>query len=170
MKIKVIDVFGTDRQVADAARTTIKLEDSDKEVKASYMRKLYLCEHSPIRIKQFLVSVEDIPYWIVMHFARHKFGIEHWVSTQRNDRTGEERGSQEALVNWKFLVNAQEVIFISRRRLCNQAHRDTKNAWMAILAEIAKIDQTLIDQCVPDCIYRGWCYEHKTCGQHLTKQ
>ena len=171
MKVTILDVFGSDRQVADAARTTIKMEDGHKLVTDAYMRKMYLCEHSPIRIKQFLILVEDIPYWIVMHFTRHKFGIEHWVSSQRDDRTGvpRENLSQDALVNWKFLVNAAEVVAISRKRRCTQAHKDTRNAWSAILAKLEEVDWALVQACVPDCIYRGWCYEYKSCNYHKTE-
>lgn len=94
MEVRVLDILGTNRQVANAARATINLDGGTKEVSDNYMRTLYLCEHSPIRLKQFYIEVKDIPYWIVMHFTRHKFGIEHWISTQRDDKTGEDRNKK----------------------------------------------------------------------------
>ena len=48
MKVTVTHLMGTNREIADYARTTIGLNGGDKEVSDEYMRKLYLCEHSPI--------------------------------------------------------------------------------------------------------------------------
>lgn len=123
-------------------------------------------------LNSFYIEVKDIPYWIVMHFTRHKFGIEHWISTQRDDKTGEDRNKkpQDAPVRWRFLVNAQEVLFISRRRLCKCAHPETRKAWQRILNAIKPHDEALYSACVPDCIYRGHCYEYKSCGFHKTAE
>ena len=86
LRITVEHVNGTDRQIADAARTTIGLDSLTKEVSPNYMRKMYLCEHSPIRIKSFNILIENIPYWVAMHFVRHHVGVTPFVSTQRDDR------------------------------------------------------------------------------------
>ena len=37
-----------------------------------------------------------------------------------------------------------------------------------VVDELRKINEPLAQCCVADCIYRNWCYEHKTCGYHLT--
>ena len=82
MKVTVTHLMGTNREIADYARTTIGLNGGDKKVSDEYMRKLYLCEHSPIRNQWYKIRFEDIPYCIGMHFARHKIGVEHFFSTQ----------------------------------------------------------------------------------------
>ena len=171
MKITVSHVSGTNREVADRARTTIGLGEGTKQVSNEYMRKLYLCEHSPIRTQHYRIKMEDVPYWVVMHLVRHNVGISgHFVSTQRTDRTGEDRNSksQDALVMYEVELNAQAIINISRRRLCNCASKETRKVWQMVVDELRKINEPLAQCCVADCIYRNWCYEHKTCGYHLT--
>ena len=76
------------------------------------MRKLYLCEHSPIRNQWYKIRFEDIPYCIGMHFARHKIGVEHFFSTQRSDRTGIDRSERKQTdpVLYEMVANAQAII------------------------------------------------------------
>lgn len=170
--VRLLEIQGSDRSVANAARTTVWMDDKEGPVPEGYMRKMYLCEHSPIRAKRFVVEVVGVPYWIAMHFVRHKVGIEHFVSTLRDDRGGQPRNkmSQDAPVIWRFVANAAAVIAISRKRLCMQAHRETQEVWRQVLAAIGVADPELVQACVPECIYRGHCYEYKTCGWHLTEQ
>ena len=101
-----------------------------------------------------------------VHFVRHKYGIEHFVSTQRTDRTGEDRtgARQDAPVVHECFANAQEVTFISRRRLCRQASPETRAAWKLVVDEIAKVEPEVASCCVPECVYRGFCPEFKSCG------
>ena len=165
--VTVKHMSGTRREVADRARTTIGLGEGDKPISDSYMRKLYLCEHSPIRIEQYLVRFENIPYWVAMHLVRHQIGVTPFVSTQRTDRTGKsERGSQEELVTLELHLNAQSIINISRKRLCSCASPETRNAWERALIKLDEINPVLVRCCVPDCVYRGWCMEHKSCKWH----
>lgn len=171
MKVEFLGTKGTWREVADSANTTIHKEAGIKEPSSSWKRRMLLCEHSPIR--QLFVKCKwyDLKYWVSVHFVRHKFGIEHWVRTQREDRTGVERGelSQSNLVEHEILANAQAMINISRKRLCNQASKETREAWQTLLESIKEEQPELYAVCVPDCIYRGWCYEYKTCGYYKTE-
>lgn len=168
-KITVTHLMGTNREIADYARTTIGLGGGDKQVSDSYMRKLYLCEHSPIRNQWYKIRFENIPYWVTMHLCRHKVGVEHFVSTQRTDRTGKStRGEQDAPVLYEMTLNAQAIITISRKRLCNCAAKETKQIWKSVVSELSKINPALASCCVPDCVYRSWCMEHKTCNFHKT--
>jgi len=108
-RIKFMKVKGTWREVADAARTTIRLDEGTKEPGAKWKKRILLAEHSPIRKLCFNWKWEDLPYWVSVHFVRHKFGIEHFVSTQRTDRTGEDRTAktQDAPVVHECFANAQ---------------------------------------------------------------
>lgn len=166
MKVTNLKIVGSWREVADAARTTIGLEPGTKEPSAKWKRTILRCEHSPIRKMFVSWKWEDLPYWVSVHFTRHKFGIEHWVSTQRTDRTGVDRATlpQNALVDHECLCNLAEFIFISRRRLCHQASTETRLAWRAVVNAVGAIDGSIASACVPECVYRGFCPEFKTCG------
>jgi len=170
MRVKLLNVLGTWRNVADSARTTIGEEAGIKEPKSHWKRRMLLAEHSPIRRIHISWKWYDLMYWVSVHFVRHKFGIEHYVKTQRTDRTGDDRNTipQGALVNHECEANLQAIINISRKRLCKLASSETREAWLIFLTEMSKQESELRSVCVPDCVYRGWCYEFKSCGYHLT--
>lgn len=172
MKVEFLGIRGSWRDVADAARTTINKEAGTKEPSSGWKRRMLLCEHSPIR--QLLVKCKwyELKSWVSVHFVRHKIGIEHWVRTQREDRTGINRDElpQGNLVEHEIMASTQAVINISRKRMCNQASKETREAWQAVLESIRDKEPELYSVCVPDCIYRGWCYEYKSCGYHKTAQ
>ena len=171
IKITVTDVGGTYRDVADAARTTIGLEEGKKQVTESYMYKMYKCEHSPIRLREFKILIENCPSWVATHFVRHHIGVEKFVSTQRTDRTNIDRNElpQNAPVRLQMNCNAQAMINISRKRLCNQASKETREIWQMVLEELKKVDYPLYKCCVRECVYRGNCPEYKPCGYNTTK-
>ncbi len=165
-KIKFLEVLGTWRQVADAARTTIRQDAGTKEPSKKWKKRILLAEHSPIRKLTFNWKWEDLPYWVSVHFVRHKYGIEHFVSTQRTDRTGVQRDEarQDAPVVHECFANAQAVMFMSRRRMCGQASPETRAAWKLVVDAIAEKEPEVAACCVPECVYRGFCPEFKPCG------
>ena len=67
-------------------------------------------------------------------------------------------------------ANANALIAISRKRLCACASPETREAWEALLETIRETEPELYAACVPDCIYRGWCYEYKSCGWFRTEE
>jgi len=154
------------RDVKRAARTTIGREGSGADPSEAWKKTILLAEHSPIRKIRFAWKWEDLRYWVSVHFVRHKHGIEHWVSTQRTDRTNINRDDQpqSALVSHECEANAQALIFISRRRLCRQASPETREAWQAVRQEVAEYDPVLASVMVPECVYRGFCPEFTSCG------
>ncbi|MGD9162354.1 MAG: hypothetical protein PVG39_28350 [Desulfobacteraceae bacterium] len=166
MRIDYLEVKGTWREVADSARTTIGMDKGKGKPGKKWKYKILLSEHSPIR--QLIMKWKwcDLPYWVSVHFVRHKIGIEHFVSTQRSDRTGvnRDRLPQAQLVSHECVANAQAVINISRKRLCTQASQETGKAWNALLAAVKKQLPELYDVCVPECVYRGFCPEINSCG------
>lgn len=153
-------------KVKRAARTTISKDGEGAYPSDSWKKTILLAEHSPIRRIRFGWKWRDLKSWVSVHFVRHKHGIEHWVSTQRTDRTGVDRNAktQDAPVSHECEANAQALIFISRRRLCRQASPETRAAWMDVKAEVAKTDRVLASVMVPECIYRGFCPEFHSCG------
>jgi hypothetical protein len=172
MKVEFLGLRGSWRDVADAARTTIHKEAGEKEPSSEWKRRMLLCEHSPIRQLFIKCKWYDLKSWVSVHFVRHKIGIEHWVRTQREDRTGIDRDElqQGNTVEHEFIASSQAMINVSRKRLCNQASKETREAWQLVLNEIKEREPELFKSCVPDCIYRGWCYEFKSCGFHKTEK
>lgn len=160
------------RKVKRAARTTINKDGTGAEPSDGWKKTILLAEHSPIRKIHFAWKWRDLMSWVSVHFVRHKFGIEHWVTTQRTDRTGINRDElpQSALVNHECEANAQALIFISRRRLCFQAASETRKAWQEVKDEIEKRDPVLASVMVPECIYRGFCPEFYSCGYSETEE
>lgn len=158
--------------VKRAARTTINKSGSGEYPSDTWKKTILLAEHSPIRKIKFSWRWENLKSWVSVHFVRHKFGIEHWVTTQRSDRTGVDRDKspQDTPVSHECEANAQALIFISRRRLCNQASSETRRAWFEVKEEIRKVDPILASVLVPECVYRGFCPEFKSCGFTTTKK
>lgn len=164
--IKWADYSDVWSRVKAAARTTIRLDGAGAYPTEKWKKTILLAEHSPIRKIRFAWKWEGLKSWVSVHFVRHKFGIEHWVSSQRSDRTGINREElpQSALVNHEAEANAQALIFISRRRLCAQASPETRAAWQEVKDKVAENDPVLASVMVKECVYRGFCPEFKCCG------
>lgn len=157
--------------VKQSARTTISKDGSGNYPSNSWKKSILLAEHSPIRKIKVSWKWTDIKSWVSVHFVRHKFGIEHWVSTQRSDRTGVDRDNsvQGTFINHECEANAQALIFISRKRLCMQAAKETREAWQLVKDEVNKNDPILASVMVRECVYRGFCPEMYCCGYVNTK-
>ena len=168
MRAELINYVDHWQEVKDAAMNTIGKE-SGKYPSSEWKKKILLAEHSPIRLLVFTIRITDLPYWVSVHLTRHKIGIEHFVSTQRTDRTGVDRDGlrQDALVTHTMVINAQALINISRKRLCRQAAMETYIAWNEILQTLYDVEPELWSVCQPECVYRGFCPEMRCCGYVL---
>lgn len=173
MFVKFKKVKGTWRDIADAANTTIDKDEGIKEPSSLWKKRMLLCEHSPIRQLILKWKWIDLKYWISVHFVRHWLGIIHWVKSQRPDRMGttsnREDAPQSSLINHECEANAQAIINISRRRLCSMTMPETREAWKTFLESFKDIEPELYSVCVPECLYRGWCYEFKSCKWYKTE-
>ncbi len=171
--VTIESVQGSYREVADRARTTIGMDGGDKPISEAYMRKMYLCEHSPIRIRSFIIKIKNVPSWLATHFVRHHVGYTPFVSTQRDDRNPNIKDRDEEpqgnLVTLEIHANSQAIINVSRKRCCNCAHPRARALWREVLNKLEEIDPALVKTCVRECVYRGWCFEHKSCNYHLTQ-
>ena len=146
---------------------TIGKKVINSNVDSSWKEKILLSEHSPIRELWFGIKME-IPYWVSVHFVRHHIGVNHYVQTQRSDRTGVDRGSkkQDEVVSHIMSVNAQELIFMAHKRLCNQASDETREVMKMIVNEVVKVCPEFKKVLVPNCIYRnGKCTEFFPCKE-----
>ena len=160
-------------KVKRAARNTISRDGEGAYPSASWKKTILLAEHSPIRKIRFSWRWYRLKSWVSVHFVRHWLGIEHWVSTQRTDRTGVDRDEspQKTPVLHECEANAQALINISRRRLCGQASAETRAAWREVKAEVEKVDPILASVMVPECIYRGFCPEwEKNCCSYVNTE
>ena len=132
-----------------------------------WKRKMLKCEHSPIRTLMFTIHLIDVPYWIAMHFRTHKYGVEHYIQSQRNDRQDKydrNEAPQKAPVTHVMDINAQELMFMARKRLCSKAAAETKEVMQAIVDEVVSICPEFKPFLVPQCAYLGRCPEIKSCG------
>ncbi len=94
---------------------------------------------------------------------------EHWITTQRSDRTGVNRDEspQGSLVNHACEADAQALINISRKRLCYCASKETREAWQEIKNKVAFVEPEITSVMVKECVYRnGLCPEFKSCGHN----
>lgn len=170
--ISFIEILTKWTSVINAARTTVGKGSSNKEPSSNWKKKILLAEHSPIRLILVNWRWSEIKYWVSVHFVRHKIGIEHFVKTQRTDRTGQLRdsASQDHPVDHECTANAQSLINISRRRLCSAASPETREAWKLFLEELKTREPELYSVCVPECVYRGFCPELNCCGYVETER
>lgn len=131
-----------------------------------WLIRLVEAEHSPIRELTFGIKM-TIPYWVSVHFVRHHIGVNHYVQTQRSDRTGKSRDtkSQSEIVTHIMSINAQELIHMAHKRLCAQASLETRQVMQMIVEEVTRVAPYLSHALVPLCVYRnGLCTEMFKCN------
>jgi len=162
--------IGTWLDVKDATLNTVGKKAVTDGVSTKLKYQLLYSEHSPIRNLTFRWTWEDLKYWVSVHIVRHKTGIEHFVSTQRTDRTGEDRDikPQDSPVDHMCTANAQSLITISRKRLCMMSANETYKAWKEVVDTVRETEPELAAVCVPECVYRGFCPEANGCGYEKT--
>ena len=134
---------------------------------AEWKHKILEAGHSPIRELWFGIKMQ-IPYYVSVHFVRHHIGVNHYVQTQRNDRQGNydrTKATQDTMVSHVMSINAQELIFMSHKRLCSQASIETRAVMKEICKQVEELFPEFIGLLVPECVYRGYtCTEFYPCG------
>ena len=156
----------------NAARRTVGKEPITKDPSSKWKLSMLLAEHSPIRLVEYDVIIKNIRQWVTTHLVRHKFGVEHFVRTQRVDRNDSIKNRDElpqgSLNDLQESMNTQALINISRKRLCNMASPETREAWQKVKEQIATVDPETAACMVPECVYRGFCPEPHSCGYART--
>lgn len=143
-------------------------KDTTKGPTEDWMKRLVEAEHSPIRELWFGIKM-TIPYWVSVHFVRHHIGVNHYVQTQRDDRTSDavlrNDKPQGEMVTYIMSINAQELINMSHKRLCLQASPETREVMRDIVDVVVSKCPYMRDVLVPLCKYRnGKCTEMFPCG------
>jgi hypothetical protein len=173
------------REVREMARGTVGMDDLSKPVSDRFMREMVSSMHSPIRELRFKVLFRDIPTFAAQHMSRHRIAsicgtfelvesvnpvdVEHYVKTQRPDRTGEARGGQDAPVDYRTTANVQGLQDMSQKRLCFLAERPVRGRWAMARMQIATHDPIIARALVPTCVYRGFCPEARRCREKYDK-
>lgn len=122
--------------------------------------------HSPIRLLNFAFLITEIPSNISVHLCRHVHALP-FVSSLRNDRQNWLNGDEaprNTPVSMIYSVNAEELMVIANKRLCQKASPLTRLAVEMMCDEaVAKMPE-LDGLLVPMCRY-GRCHEIEPCGR-----
>lgn len=131
-----------------------------------FKKDILRARHSPIRELKFVFLITDLPYWVSVHLCRH-IHAQPYVKTQRNDRQAQyDRNSapQDSPVNMMWSMNAEELITIANKRLCNMASPETRQVVRMICDQVIKVCPEFKDELVPMCVRNGGvCYEIFSC-------
>ena len=152
--------------VKECALNTVG-KTSTKLPTEEWKKKLVEAEHSPLRELWFGFRM-TIPSYVSVHFVRHHIGVNHYVQSQRNDRQSNydrTKAPQDAMVSHIMSINAQELVFMSHKRLCSQADPYTRKVMQEIVRQVIAKYPEFKDVLVPLCAYRnGLCTEFYPCG------
>lgn len=164
MKTKITKIKGDWEEVANDCRSTVGKGEIGHEPSNAFKKAILFAEHSPIRDIHIKWIWSDIKSWIATHFSRHMW--ECFIKSQRSDRTGVPRDKlpQDEIVSFVGDANIQNLIDTMRKRLCYQASTETRQYAEDLKIAIHEIEPEIADVLVPNCFYRGFCPEMKTCG------
>ena len=172
MEVKVTNETGWKRAM-NAARRTVGKEPLDKDPSENFKLMSLFAEHSHIKLVEYLISFKALRQWVGVHILRHPFVLP-FIHSQRPERreldVPRDELPQGSLNDQDFVMNAQTLINVSRKRLCACASKETREAWKAVKEEIAKTEPNMAAVMVPNCIYRGFCPERESCGFWKTEK
>lgn len=132
-----------------------------------WRHKILKARHSPIRYLMYSFLITEIPSNTAVHLCRH-IHAQPYVSSLRNDRQRAmdgDKAPRDTPVNMIIDVNAEELMVIANKRLCNLASPKTRE----VVKEMCRLAKShtpeLIGLLVPMCIYAGECKEMFPCGK-----
>lgn len=138
-----------------------------------WKEKILRARHSPIRYLMFSFLITDIPSNVSVHLCRHVHA-QPYVSSLRNDRQDALDGDlapRNQPVNMIIDVNAEELMVIANKRLCNKASKVTRQVVEQMCEKASKACPEIEDFLVPMCEYHGWvCHEMQPCGYAENKE
>lgn len=141
-------------------------KETDTPPTEKFKMDILRARHSPIRELRFVFRLTDIPYWVSVHLCRHVHA-QPYVKTQRNDRqSGYDRtkAPQDAPVSMMWSMNAEELIIIANKRLCNLASKETSELVRRICEEVNALCPEFEEELVPMCVRNGGvCHEMHSC-------
>lgn len=164
MKTEIIKIKGDWEEVVNDCRATVKKPPLGHEPSNEFKRRILIAEHDPIRDIIVKFRWPNIPYWIAMHFKTHIWRGR--TNSQRNDRQAQydrTKAPQDAPIDFIGDVNGQHGIDTSRKRLCYQAAKDTREYWEDLKIATHEVEPEISDSWVPNCVYRCGCPEMTKC-------
>lgn len=193
MKVEITQDTSWKRALNEARRTAGK-PVLDKEPSEKWKRMSLMAEHSPIKLVEYTIMFSDLRQWVGVHILRHEHLLP-FIHSQREDRredidamvekflsvveedikTSPDFNKRDLLPQGQpndqdFVVNAQTLINISRKRLCACASKETREAWNLVKETLKEVDPTIVPFMVKNCIYRGFCPEMSCCGFYKTER
>lgn len=121
--------------------------------------------HSPIRYLQFSFMI-TCPYWVSVHLVRHVHA-QPYVRSQRNDIQSDyerNKAPQDQPVRMIWDMNAEELMIIANKRLCNKACPETTEVVRKMCRLVLKECPEFTGLLVPSCQYSGTCHEMHPCN------
>lgn len=142
-----------------------------KNPTSEWKHKILEARHSPIRYLWFSFLIKDIPSNVSVHLCRHVHS-QPYVSSLRNDRQNVMDGDnapRNTPVNMILDVNAEELMVIANKRLCNLAASETHHIVNRMCFVAEQVVPELKGLLVPMCVYNGGvCHEMRPCGLLLS--
>ena len=136
------------------------------EPMAEWKHRILEARHSPIRRLRYGFMLLDIPSNTSVHLCRHVHA-QPYVSSLRNDRQDVMDGDaarRDTPVNMILDVNAEELMVIANKRLCQKASEKTREVVKLMCDEVLKVSPEMKGLLVPACQY-GRCHEMFPCGR-----
>ena len=134
----------------------------------SWKQRILEARHSPIRYLQYSFLFQDIPSNISVHLCRH-IHAQPYVSSLRNDRQTQMDGDsapRNTPVNMIIDVNAEELMIIANKRLCNKASVKTREAVQEMCRLASEATPEISRMLIPMCEFHGGvCHEMMPCGR-----
>lgn len=143
--------------------------DSDKAPSTEWMHRILEARHSPIR-ELWFGFVLTVPYWVSVHLVRHHVGFHAYVQSQRNDRQNaydRTKAPQDAPVTMRISLNAEALMTLANKRLCNKASTETREVVREMCRQVEAQCPEFVGLLVPMCQY-GRCHEMQPCGKGRT--
>lgn len=168
MKVELLE-FPNEKDWYEVKRRALVTVGKSSFVDPSFdwKRKMLKCRHSPIRRLRFAFYLE-IPYWVSVHLVRHVHAVPY-VKSQRNDRQTEydrNAARQDEPVSMIWDMNAEELLTIVNKRLCNKAAKETREVVAEMCRLVTEACPEFADVLVPMCVYHGGvCHEFDSCGR-----
>lgn len=145
-----------------------KTDMPKKSIGQDLLRGLLRARHSPIRVLNFAFLIESIPSNTATHLARHIHAAP-FISSLRNDRQTKldgDKAPRDTPVDMILYCNAEELMTIANKRLCNRAAKRTQQVVRMMCDAAEKAMPELIGNLVPMCVYHGGvCHEMESCGR-----
>lgn len=137
-----------------------------KAPSSEWRYKILRARHSPIRYLVYSFDLIGIPSNVAVHLCRHVHA-QPYVQSLRNDRQTAIDGDaarRDTPIDMILDVNAEELLTIANKRLCNLAAEKTRCVVKEMCRVAAAHTPELTTLEVPNCVMMHGCNEMHSCG------